>query len=112
MADNKEIKVGTQVLVYGSSMTWERIETIDGETKTCWKIGGNYYKKDTLAERGSDAWNRTLIRIPNDKDIARIVRRNSVYKTYNFFNVMSNIEKMSEDDLSTVITIISKYKQS
>lgn len=35
MADNKEIKVGTQVLVYGSAMTREYIATIDGETKTC-----------------------------------------------------------------------------
>lgn len=111
MADNKEIKVGTQVLVYGSSMTREHIATIDGETKTCWKIGGNYYKKDTLVERGSDAWHRTHIRIPSDTDIARVVRRNRVYKTYNFFNVLSNIEKMSDDDLSTVITIITKYEK-
>lgn len=111
MADNKKIKVGTQVLVYGSSMTREYIATIDGETKTCWKIGGNYYKKDTLAERGSDAWRRTLIRIPSDKDIARIVRRNRVNKTYNFFNTLSNIEKLSDDDLSTVITIMAKYKE-
>lgn len=109
MADNKEIKVGTQVLVYGSSMTREYIATIDGETKTCWKIGGNYYKKDTLAERGSDVWRRTLIRIPSDKDFARIARRNRVNKTYNFFSMLSNIEKLSDDDLSTVITIIAKY---
>ena len=110
MADNKEIKVGTQVLVYGSPMTGDRIATIDGETKSCWKIGGKYYKKDTLAERSSDVWHRTLIRIPSDNDITRIVRRNRIYKTYNFFNVTSNIEKMSDDDLSTVITIIDKYK--
>lgn len=111
MADNKEIKVGTQVLVYGSSMTRERIATIDGETKTCWKIGGNYYKKDTLAERSSDVWHRTFIRIPSGNDITRIVRRNRIYKTYNFFNLMPNIEKMSDDDLSTVITIIAKYEE-
>lgn len=111
MADNKEIKVGTQVLVYGSSMMRERIATIDGETKTCWKIGGNYYKKDTLVERSADVWHRTFIRIPSDNDITRIVRKNRIYKTNNFFNVMSNIEKMSDDDLSTVITIIAKYEE-
>ena len=111
MADNKEIKVGTQVLVYGSAMTREYIATIDGETKTCWKIGGNYYKKDTLAERGSDAWHRTLIRIPSDKDIALIIRRTRVNKTYNFFSTLSNIEKLSDDDLSNVIKIMAKYKE-
>ena len=112
MADNKEIKVGTQVLVYGSSMKREYIATIDGETKTCWKIGGNYYKKDTLAERGSNGWFRTFIRIPSDKDIARTVRNSRVNKTYNFFSTLSNIENLSDDDLSTVITIIAKYEKS
>ena len=110
MADNKEIKVGTQVLVYGSSMRMEHIERIDGETKTCWKIGGRYYKKDTLLERGSDAWHRTFIRVPSDDEVKRIVRRSRIIRLYNFFGNQAYIERLDDEDLKAVIDIVSKYQ--
>ena len=109
MEEKKEIKVGDKVLVYGSSLCRERIEIVSGETKTCWKVGNTLYNKDTLAERsGGSVWHRTLIRIPKDEDIARIVRANRVAKVSRFFSKTENIENLSDDLLMTLSLYIDK----
>lgn len=109
--EEKELKVGAKVLVYGSSLIREHIDTIDGETKTCWKVGNTLYNKDTLAERGGSTWNRTLIRIPSDEDLARIIKANRVAKIYNFFNERQNIESLSDEQLRNLSIFINDNKK-
>ena len=109
MEDKKQIKVGDKVLVYGSSLCREHIAIISGETKTCWKVGNTLYYKDNLTERGSsNVWHRTLIRIPNEEDIARITRANRIAKVHRFFSKQENVENMSDDLLIELSLYIDK----
>ena len=94
------MEIGQKVFVVDMRGSLLQIASIEGETKTSWRVDGKLYKKGSLCLRGADVWGSDSIKIATEEMIKKFRHDHLVRQVKNI-----DLEKLSADQLQQILRI-------
>ena len=103
MKELKDLVAGDEVLI--TSRYYRRIAKVDKVTKTQIVANNARFRRDSGWQCGSDSWDRKIISVPTEKEIADVKEENLRKK---FIHTISSFDfkRLSTNELKQVYKIV------